>query len=219
MDMGHSLNHYLQKGPKLQRDIMGIIMRFRFSKYVLTGDIKQMFWQLQIHPDDRIYQGVQPILIYKLNTVTYGLVSSPYQAICTLQQLSQYEASTYPLAASTLLRDFYVDEVMTGTITINDTLCLYKELVQMIAKGGFVLRKWTSYSKSILQHISLNWQTIQISLDNPMDTSIKILGIFWHSQRDCFSSSVTLCLLVQIGQNVYCYQCNVPPIPLTLKWC
>lgn len=47
-----------------------------------------MFRQIRINVDDQIYQAIlwrfnksEPITVYFLNSVTYGLVSSPYLAI------------------------------------------------------------------------------------------------------------------------------------------
>lgn len=51
-------------------------------------DIRMMFGNILMHPDHRQFQLIlwraspdQPLLTYSLNTVTYGLRSSPYHAI------------------------------------------------------------------------------------------------------------------------------------------
>lgn len=82
---GKSLYDMLDRGPKLQRDIVRIITRFRMHRYVYTADIRQMFRQINIHSDDQCYQGIvwrnhpsEPIKQFKLKTVTYGLITSPY---------------------------------------------------------------------------------------------------------------------------------------------
>jgi len=84
-----------------------------------------------IHPTHRPYQCIlwrdhptDPVTSYRLNTVTYGLVTSPYQAIRTLRQLSEDEAVDYPVASKVLKLDFYVDEVMTGMDSTDKLLCL-----------------------------------------------------------------------------------------------
>ena len=86
-----SLNHVLHTGPKLQNDLVGILLNFRLHKFVFTCDIKQMFRNILVNPDDRIYQRLlwrfspnDTILHYQINVVTFGVVCSPYLAIRTL---------------------------------------------------------------------------------------------------------------------------------------
>jgi len=84
MDSGHSLSDYLHKDSKLQCDIVNILNNFRLSRYAFTVDIKQMFRQILISPEDRVYQCIlwrsnplQPPQTYMLYAVTDGLAKSP----------------------------------------------------------------------------------------------------------------------------------------------
>ena len=52
---GISLNDTLHTGPKLQEDLVEILLRFRSHQYVLTGDIEKMYRQILVRPDDRKY--------------------------------------------------------------------------------------------------------------------------------------------------------------------
>ncbi|XP_072394175.1 uncharacterized protein [Diabrotica undecimpunctata] len=45
-----SLNDTLYSGPKLQNDLVNLLLKFRFHKYVFTADIKSMFTQILIAP-------------------------------------------------------------------------------------------------------------------------------------------------------------------------
>lgn len=81
---------------------------------------------------------------FQLNTVTYGLACAPFLAIRTLQQLGHDEAQRYPKGSTALLEDVYVDDVLTGADTIEETLKLQKELIQLCKAGGFPLKKWAS---------------------------------------------------------------------------
>jgi len=84
MNTGQSLNDHIHKGQKLQRNIVSVIINFRFLRFVFSADIKQMFRQILVYPPDRNYQCIlwraDSIQQYQLNTVTYGLVTSQYQA-------------------------------------------------------------------------------------------------------------------------------------------
>ncbi|GFW77780.1 integrase catalytic domain-containing protein [Trichonephila clavipes] len=56
----------------------------------------------------------EPVKVYQLNTVTYGTASAPFLAMRTLKQISIDEGENFPLAASVLCDDFYMDDVLSG---------------------------------------------------------------------------------------------------------
>ncbi|GFX03475.1 uncharacterized protein TNCV_4634861 [Trichonephila clavipes] len=60
--------------------------------------------------------------IYELSTVTYGTVSAPYLAQRTLTQLSMDEEANFPIAASVLRNNLYMDDVLCGAATANTLL-------------------------------------------------------------------------------------------------
>ena len=71
-----------------------------------------------IHPDDRKFQCIlwgealnEPVKIFELNTVTYGMSCSPYLAIHVIRQLAEDEKMKFPLAASVFSRKIYVDDL------------------------------------------------------------------------------------------------------------
>nr|XP_024219630.1 uncharacterized protein LOC112211706 [Halyomorpha halys] len=105
-----SLNDVLMSGPKLQQDLSDILIRFRSYPIALTGDLVKMYRQILVCPEARKLQHIfwradpsQPVVEYQLNTVTYGINTSAYQAIRTVQQLRQDEGPCFPLAAARLV--------------------------------------------------------------------------------------------------------------------
>lgn len=90
------MNDLLHVGPKLQTDISDLLHRSRFNKYIFTADICKMYRQIKINPEDCQYQHIfrratplEPLRDYELTTITYGLTSSPFQAIRLLHELEQ----------------------------------------------------------------------------------------------------------------------------------
>lgn len=86
-NIGVSLNDNLNPGYALQDNLFDIVMRLRLYKYVLSSDIKMMFRQIWIHPEDRKFQQIlwrppeqTEVQLYSLDTVTYGTTSAPFLA-------------------------------------------------------------------------------------------------------------------------------------------
>ncbi|XP_044741907.1 uncharacterized protein LOC123302879 [Chrysoperla carnea] len=152
-----SLNSLLLAGPKLQNDISDILYSFRFNAIALCSDIRQMYRQILVRPEDRIYQHIfyrpsteSDVVEFELNTVTYGLVPSAFLAQRCLKQLVIDEGNHYPLASQALLHNTYVDDIITGASSPEQAKTLMTQLQTLMSRGGFELRKWTSNDPSIL---------------------------------------------------------------------
>ncbi|XP_068680680.1 uncharacterized protein [Montipora foliosa] len=50
---GTSLNEELLRGPENTSSLIGVILRFRVNKVAVTADIKRMFHQVHVTPEDR----------------------------------------------------------------------------------------------------------------------------------------------------------------------
>ncbi|XP_053597352.1 uncharacterized protein LOC106694272 [Microplitis demolitor] len=160
---GISLNDALMVGPKLQDDLFILLIRYRSHTIVLTADIEKMY------------------------------PCASHLAIRSLQQLASDEGYAYPHAAVALKRDFYVDDLLTGTNTIPEAEVLRDELNEILKKGGFNLRKWASNEPSLLYKCDEHPVTTHMSLDP--GTSIKTLGIHWNAREDSIFCSVNVCKL------------------------
>ncbi|XP_043257972.1 uncharacterized protein LOC122400517 [Colletes gigas] len=109
-------------GPTVQDDLLSILLRFRKHKYVLSADIEKMYRQIRIRTEDRQYQRIlwrtnesEEIRVFELNTVTYGTASAPFLATRALRQLGEIHREEFPAARLTIIEDFYVDDLLTGT--------------------------------------------------------------------------------------------------------
>jgi len=155
IDDGCLLNDRLYRGDKLHKNIVDVITHFRFLVIVFTADICQMFRQIQVDREDQQFQGVvwrddpsKPIQSYRLATVTYGLITSR-----VLKLLALDEQDTYPIGAQILLKDFYIDEAITGGDSLREVLHTIYEVIALLNQGGFELQKWASNHHEALQHI------------------------------------------------------------------
>ena len=63
------------------------------------------------------------------------------------------EAESGRAAATTLLNNFYVDDLLKSVVNINIAKQLVKDVISMCKPGGFNLTKFVSNSKELLQSI------------------------------------------------------------------
>jgi len=91
-------------------------------KFAFSADIVKMFRQICVNEKHRNYQKIvwredpsDPIKHFQLCTVTYGTSCAPFLAVRVLEQLAVDHQDEYPNASTTLLEDFYDDDVLTGT--------------------------------------------------------------------------------------------------------
>ncbi|XP_046397407.1 uncharacterized protein LOC124164220 [Ischnura elegans] len=168
---GIAFNDSLVIGPNMQRDLFSILVSFRFHSYVFTADIKQMYRQIRLHPADTNLQCIlwrnspeEALLAYRLTTVTFGLACSPFLATRCLLNLAETEKLRYPLAAAVTMKDFYVDDLITGASTIEGALRLQSELVRMLSQAGFHLLKWCANHLKLLQYIARKDQEVKYDI-------------------------------------------------------
>ncbi|GFW91986.1 uncharacterized protein TNCV_2152661 [Trichonephila clavipes] len=124
-DNGISLNDIQYNGGVIQEDLYAQMLRFRTYTYAFTTDIKMMYRTILINSKQRNLQRIvwsesehESPKIYELSTVTYGTVSAPYLAQRTLTQLSMDEEANFPIAASVLRNNLYMDDVLWGAATL-----------------------------------------------------------------------------------------------------
>ncbi|XP_076660041.1 uncharacterized protein LOC143363331 [Halictus rubicundus] len=149
---GIALNDALHTGPKIQDDLLHILLRFRIHRYVLTGDIEKMYRQFL---------------------------------------LSRDEGHRFPQAGKILLRDFYVDDVLTGTSTIEEALSLREDLTQILKTARLTIRQWASNDLTLLT--GLPEQAINKKLYLGESSTLKTLGIVWNSSNDSITYAVETC--------------------------
>lgn len=168
---GVSLNDTQLIGPTVQSDLVTIMLRFCTHQVVLTADVPKMYRQVQIHPDDRVYQRIvwlndaNEMTTFELKTVTYGCSSAPYLATKALTQLATDEADAFPLAARVVKEDSYVDDFITGGKSAADVKETYSQLTNMLSRGGFGVHKFCSNSAEVLQLIPPELQEKQVDFE------------------------------------------------------
>lgn len=190
---GRSLNDILCIGAPLQNELPAVILNWRVHKYVFTSDIQKMYRCIDMHPDDAKYQRILwkndhgELGEFCLTTVTFGTASAPYTAIRIMHQLADDEKHRYPLAEKVLKNEMYVDDILSGSHSIESAIEKLNQVRAALASGGFELRKWSGNYPELLQNIPLDHHANQASRTLDGHATIKTLGIHWSPTEDQFS--------------------------------
>ena len=109
---GVSLNDVICAGPKLQKDLFDVLIRFRRNPVALACDIKEMYLQVEIEERDRPYFRIlwrdldssrEPD-VYEFSRVVFGKNSAPMEAQFVAQENARRHQDVYPMAAETVLK-------------------------------------------------------------------------------------------------------------------
>ena len=192
---GVSLNDCLLPGPALQPDLVSLLIRFRCHRVGMMADVRKMFLQIKIAPEDQnvhrfFWRDLNPnekVKTYCMTRLPFGDVSSPFEAIATMHYHADQCKEIYPEAAQVIKEDTYVDDCLTGWETETMAYKLYSDLVEMMKIGGFDLVKWATNSKVLLSYIPPTQRATcrLVCLDNDSDP-LKALGLSWDTVVDAF---------------------------------
>ncbi|KAG5880600.1 hypothetical protein JTB14_026571 [Gonioctena quinquepunctata] len=122
-----------------------------------------------------------------MKRLVFGLSSSPFIAIRVILQLAEDERKNFPLAANILNEDIYIDDVCSGSSSLAEAKLIRNELINILRKGNFELRKWASNQQSLLDDLPINYRYDHTSVSfDEEDKCIKILGLQWQPSSDAF---------------------------------
>ena len=132
MDGEPSLNDCLVIGPKYDLKILDILMRFRSYSVALTADIEKAFLMISVKERDRDVLRflcvndanedelkIQPL---RFTRVVFGVCSTPFLLNSTIRHHFEQYRSSHPELIQKLVDSFYVDDVVTGTVTHEEAL-------------------------------------------------------------------------------------------------
>ncbi len=193
--LGVCLNDRMHAGPKLQKEIFDILVRFRLGQVGLAGDIKEMFSQVLLSKRDRDYHRILwrdlnvsgSIEVYESTRLTFGDKASPFLAMHVLQSHARDHREESPSAADVCLESTYMDDAITSIDGTAEATQLRKDLAAMLIKAGYHIRRWCSNDPMVLDGVAAEDRAVGIlEVNDSSLPSIKTLGIRWDADPDCF---------------------------------
>lgn len=192
---GASLNSFLLKGPDQLAPMVNVLYRFREYRTAVTGDIREMFHQVGVHPEDQHCQrflwnngrpGSTPS-IYVMQVMTFGATCSPSCAQFVKNTNAERFNEDHPAAVNAIINDHYVDDMLSSVETEQEAIELATSVRDIHAQGGFEIRGWRSNSSSVLEALSaeqLNEKNLNVIAQFSTE---KVLGMWWDSCTDTFT--------------------------------
>ncbi|XP_066928372.1 uncharacterized protein [Clytia hemisphaerica] len=180
---GTSLNDALYTGPDLLNNMLGVLMRFRTHHFAFSADIEGMFNQVKVNQEDTqslrflwkedIDSPDQPDT-YQMLVHIMGATCSPTCANYALKRCARDHLGDFdPSTIETILRSFYVDDLLKSSSTKRGILSVVSSLYDPL---GF-LSPFTTTAKMILQDVwkdGTNW-------DEPVNYEIQRKWNKWQS--------------------------------------
>ena len=136
------------------------------------------------------------LIVCRFLRVVFGVTSSPFLLNGTIRHhLSKYLSSDQQFVER-LLEDLYVDDVTSGTKTIEQGKEFYEKAKLILSEAGFDLRKWVT-NDSKLQQFFDSQENSETKISNETDITFneeqfgpaknnykKVLGLEWDIQND-----------------------------------
>ncbi|CAM1323980.1 Uncharacterised protein r2_g3259 [Pycnogonum litorale] len=155
---GIALNDAMLTGPKLQSDLLDVLLLFRRKSVAVTGDIEQMFPQVLLAPEDRKYHRIlwrdlktdQPIETYESTRLTFGDKASPFLAQFVLQQHATEHEGKLPHITKICRSNAYMDDILFSEDIVAKAIRSRQQLTQLLKMAGFKVRKWCRNRAEVL---------------------------------------------------------------------
>ena len=199
---GISLNSRLLQGPDFMNSMLGVLLRFRKGSVALMADIEAMYYQVHVPDDDckfmRFFWWVdgdisrQPAEC-EMCVHSFGAISSKNCVIFALHQTAiDHQEEFGEEAFSTLMKDFYMDDLLKSLDDELKAKELVRDVDRMCAAGGFNLTKFVCGNRKVLESIPMEKKVdglkeIPLGGELPAESA---LGVKWNVQDDTFGFRV-----------------------------
>ena len=191
---GKSLNTEALTGPKLQSDVLDILVKFRKETVALVGDISQMYHQLVLREEDRSFHRFlwrdmdlrREPEVYEFIRFVFGGCYCPFCAQFTWKKHAELHQEDYPLAADAVKNHCYMDDLMPSVDSVEKAIETRRQLTEMGDKAGFHVRKWVSNCPEVLEDVPEEDRASQVDLEKNQFPVTKTLGVSWSAQNDQF---------------------------------
>ncbi|KAI2668878.1 Polyprotein P3 [Labeo rohita] len=194
---GYNLNEYLLPGPPLSPSLLAVLLRFREHSIAISSDIRGMFHQVRLLPEDKLLlrflwrdlQRDKTPDVYEWQVLPFGTTCSPCCATFALQKhvLDNSESEDTHFSVE---KSFYVDNCLQSFTSSETAKEFVDRLRSLLSSGGFDLRQWASNDPSVISHLPVDARSqknFQWLSEGHQDTQESTLGLHWYCSSDTLS--------------------------------
>ena len=80
--------------------------------------------------------------INRFTRLVFGLTQPPFTLERTLKEHFQYYINEYPTLTGAISEDMYIDDLVSGSNTIEEVEVIKQKSIELFRKGGFNMHKW-----------------------------------------------------------------------------
>lgn len=194
---GQCLNNCLLPGPVLGPSLLGALLRFRQHPVAVIGDIKAMFHQVHLLPEDtsllrflwRNLTQEEP-KVYEWQVLPFGTACSPCCAIYALQRHAKDHLESEDDLRKSIEQSFYVDNCLQSFQTADAARQFVDDMRSFLHTGGFEIRQWGSNDQSVVEHLPSTARSSSCDLwlsHTTNDPQEPTLGLRWNCRTDVFT--------------------------------
>ncbi|XP_065195851.1 uncharacterized protein LOC135827251 [Sycon ciliatum] len=193
-----SINELMYAGPKLQNNMVHVLLQFCKDAVALAADISEMFLQVRLRPEDRCYHRFLwekdgNLVAFEFLRLVFGIKASPYLAgRALLETANRFADTTSKEAVRSVADNFYVDDLLKSCKSDEKAIQLRADMQALLLQGGFHIRKWNSSSSVVIQTVpeadrAANTELAITDREAGAEPTQKTLGVSWSCQTDCFT--------------------------------
>ena len=197
MRCGLSYNDCVATAPDLQQLLTDVFLSFRKGPYCWSLDVKKMFHQVAIYPEQRdqnrlIFRepGSSKFRVFRLRTWWMGNTCAPAAVQLAVLKTAERKKEELPLGHAVLTTGTYMDDSMGSYYTEKEALQAMEQTVKIFNACKMDVAKLTSNSTTIMKALPpemrlKSWETGDLP-------ETRILGHLIDSNKDTFSTPCDL---------------------------
>ena len=191
-----SLNNSMLTGPKLQSELLEILLKFRERPIALGAEIEATFSRTRLTKADARYHRflmTEPttgeVEVYQMNRLMFGDAASPFIAMATLHRTAEDYRGGQERACRAIKKNFYMDDYLDSLDSADEAIRVGRCVKDILGKGDFNLTKWTSNSAEVRR--TFNGEEIVGTRNvSGKEEGQKVLGVTWRKEKDVLTFQI-----------------------------
>jgi len=191
------LNDLIEPGPKLQNDLLEILLGFQKFPIALVSDIQEMYIQIAVSEMDQEYLCFHHKMNgetrnFQFQRLVFGLNASPFLAQLVARVNADQFSKEFPEAVEIIKNATYMDDTMFSVADIEEAKIRKEEIVKIWNFAGMKATKWISNDSEIVKTIPVEDRSRCLDLVDKDVCFVKTLGVSWDPITDSFSFKADL---------------------------